>query len=59
MESANSLERHSFVTLSAKKALVGLFIAIIQFCSYVGSDIRTQSRLSTKPPPMLIVQRLC
>lgn len=47
MKRINVFENHAIITSTAKEALVGVFIAMLQFCSYVGADIRTQSRLST------------
>ncbi|KAK4929001.1 hypothetical protein LTR66_016185 [Elasticomyces elasticus] len=47
MKTINIFETHAIITLAAKKSLVEVFVSMLQFCSYVGSDIRAQSRLST------------
>lgn len=46
MKTINIFETHAIITIVAKEALVEVFVAMLQFCSYVGSDIRAQSRLS-------------
>ncbi|PYH93236.1 hypothetical protein BO71DRAFT_431168 [Aspergillus ellipticus CBS 707.79] len=45
MQEINVMERHPVVTPTAKESLVKVFVALLYFCSYVGSDLRKQTRL--------------
>ncbi|RAL03459.1 uncharacterized protein BO80DRAFT_376466 [Aspergillus ibericus CBS 121593] len=45
MQEINVMEKHPVVTPTAKESLVKVFIALLYFCSYVGTDLRKQTRL--------------
>ncbi|PWY74525.1 hypothetical protein BO94DRAFT_607008 [Aspergillus sclerotioniger CBS 115572] len=47
MQEINVVEKHPVVTPTAKESLVKVFIALLSFCSYVGTDLRKQTRLGT------------
>ncbi|PWY64264.1 hypothetical protein BO70DRAFT_207475 [Aspergillus heteromorphus CBS 117.55] len=46
MQEIHIMEKHPVVTPTAKESLVKVFIALLYFCSYVGSDLRNQTRLA-------------
>ncbi|GKZ38993.1 hypothetical protein AbraIFM66950_011622 [Aspergillus brasiliensis] len=46
MQEIDTFDKYPVVTPTAKQSLVGVFIALLQFCSYVGHDLRSQSRFT-------------
>ncbi|PYI05224.1 hypothetical protein BO78DRAFT_419881 [Aspergillus sclerotiicarbonarius CBS 121057] len=46
MQEIHVMEKHPVVTPTAKESLVKVFIALLYFCSYVGADLRKQTRLA-------------
>ncbi|PYH39238.1 uncharacterized protein BO87DRAFT_403166 [Aspergillus neoniger CBS 115656] len=46
MQEIDTFDKYPVVTPTAKQSLVGVFIALLQFCSYVGHDLRSQKRIT-------------